>query len=441
MTCTPNNNSLTSKKLLDIKIRCPCLLIYALLAALVVLALGLSSCKDDPTGDGNVIVIENTASAQADFQTALIEAEEGDVIELEAGTYTFENTISVEGKTGLTIRGAGKDETILNFEGQSGAEGLKADNCNMLLMHDFQVLDTKGDGIKTKDCIGITFLRVGTVWSGDIDSTNGAYGIYPVLCQDVLIDDCYAKGASDAGIYVGQSDRVIVRNSLAEFNVAGIEIENTLNADVYDNTARDNTGGLLIFDLPDLVQKNGGKIRCYNNTIVDNNTVNFAPAGNIVAQVPPGTGSFVLASKEVELFDNQFLNNNVTSVAIISYEALGILGDFPYDDSLYNPYTGGIYVHDNTIQSSPTLPDATRPIGDLLAGEYGSDVPEFIFDGLPDPADSTNDDMRICFNNNAGNPDFAVLITDLLGGDPYTFADYTCTHSGFPAVEVNAPMP
>ncbi len=396
-----------------------------------------TACQDDdPKEDGNVIAIANDADAQDNFQEAMIDAEDGAIIELAAGTYTFDNTISLDGKTNITIRGAGRESTILNFEGQSGAEGLKITNCNNILMHDFQVLDTKGDGIKAQDCKGITFLRVGAVWSGDIDSTHGAYGLYPVLCTDVLMDDCYAKGASDAGIYVGQSDRVIVRNSLAEFNVAGIEIENTLNADVYDNTARNNTGGLLIFDLPGLVQKNGAKIRCYRNTVIDNNTTNFAPAGNIVGQVPPGTGCFVLATKEVELFDNQFLNNNVTSVAVISYEALGLVGGFPYDDPAYNPYTGAVYTHDNTIQATPMMPDTTRPVGGFLHTLYGSDVPELLFDGIPDPADDGVEDMRICFNNNSGNPDFGVL----LNAD-VTLADYTCTGTSLPEVSVNAPMP
>ena len=40
-----------------------------------------------------------------------------------------------------------------------------------------------------------------------------------------------AIGASDAGIY-GQSKNIIVRNSVAQYNVAGIEIENSYYADV-----------------------------------------------------------------------------------------------------------------------------------------------------------------------------------------------------------------
>ena len=66
-------------------------------------------------------------------------------------------------------------------------------------------------------------------------------------CDNVLIENCTAIGASDAGIYVGQSNRIIVRNSIAHQNVAGIEIENSLNADVFDNVATGNTGGILVF--------------------------------------------------------------------------------------------------------------------------------------------------------------------------------------------------
>lgn len=73
------------------------------------------------------------------------------------------------------------------------------------------------------------------------------------MCTNVLIEGCTAIGASDAGIYVGQSKNIIVRNSRAYHNVAGIEIENSLMADVYDNESTENTGGVLVFDLPDLV--------------------------------------------------------------------------------------------------------------------------------------------------------------------------------------------
>ena len=70
----------------------------------------------------------------------------------------------------------------------------------------------------------------------------------------------------------------------AEYNVAGIEIENSTHADVYDNTATHNAGGILVFDLPERLPKVGGhSTRVFRNKVVENDTPNFAAAGNIVA--------------------------------------------------------------------------------------------------------------------------------------------------------------
>ena len=67
---------------------------------------------------------------------------------------------------------------------------------------------------------------------------------------------------------------VIVRRNRAEYNVAGIEIENTIDADVYENVATNNTGGILVFNMPNLPQV-GERTRVFNNTVIDNNTENF----------------------------------------------------------------------------------------------------------------------------------------------------------------------
>ena len=110
------------------------------------------------------------------------------------------------------------------------------------MIEDLTVEDTVGNAIKVLGAKDVTFRNVRVEWTGEAKSTNGAYGIYPVECQNVLIDSCISIGASDAGIYVGQCHDVIVRNCRAERNVAGIEIENTLRADVYDNIATNNFG-------------------------------------------------------------------------------------------------------------------------------------------------------------------------------------------------------
>jgi parallel beta-helix repeat protein len=239
--------------------------------------------------------------AQERLQTALIEAQPGDTIRLGAGRFELTDGLSLD-VNNVTVRGAGADKTVLSFKGQKGAgEGLLVTSDDVVL-RDFAVEDTKGDGIKSKGADRIVYHQLRVEWTGGPKETNGAYGVYPVSSIDVLVDKVLVRGASDAGIYVGQSKNIVVRNSVAEFNVAGIEIENSYHADVHGNVARRNTGGILIFDLPNLPQMGGHSIRVFDNQVTDNDTPNFAPKGNIVASVPMGTGVMVMANRNVHVF-------------------------------------------------------------------------------------------------------------------------------------------
>ncbi len=206
-----------------------------------------------------------TTEAAAPFdettlQELLLDAQPGDVIEIPAGTFSFDRSLSLD-VDGVTIRGAGIDETILSFADQVvGAEGLLVSASDFTIEH-LAIEDTVGDALKVNEGENITIRAVRTEWTGGYSTDNGAYGIYPVQTTNVLIEDSVAIGASDAGIYVGQSNNVIVRNNRAEFNVAGIEIENSVGADVYENLVTNNTGGILIFNLPGLSQRGTNRTR------------------------------------------------------------------------------------------------------------------------------------------------------------------------------------
>ncbi len=354
-------------------------------------------------------VFATGALAQADFQKKLqrqlILAEDGDTIRLAAGTFSITGTLSLEGKNDIVVKGAGMGQTILSFKGQTeGAEGLRVSNAKRIVLEDFTVQDAKGDAIKTMEVEGITFRRVKAEWTGEPKPENGGYGLYPVLCHNVLIEACEAIGASDAGIYVGQSKHIIVRNSRAYHNVAGIEIENSLMADVYDNEATENTGGILVFDLPDLVQKKGGNVRVFNNKIHHNNFPNFAPPGNIVAGVQQGTGILILATNEVEIFQNEITANNSMGTGVISY----LMTERPIKDSLYYPYPTQISIHDNTYQRDRVKYQGKGRMGMLFKYKlrFGKKVPDIIFDGIVD--NSRKGIEPICVQNNA-NASFVNL--------------------------------
>ena len=191
------------------------------------------------------IVVEPGANAHERLQEAMILMEEGDILRIKSGYYSFEDGLSLD-VDGVSVVGDGMEETILDFKDQkSGAQGLLVTS-DKVTLKDFSILDAKGDALKVIGAKGINMINLRTEWTGGPKSTNGAYGFYPVESEDVLIDGCVAIGASDAGIYVGQSKNIIVRNSIAQYNVAGIEIENSYYADVYNNLASHNTGGILL---------------------------------------------------------------------------------------------------------------------------------------------------------------------------------------------------
>jgi parallel beta-helix repeat protein len=322
-----------------------------------------------------VQIIQPSINAYEEIQEALILAEPGDIIRLTAGTFFLEDSLSLDVNS-VRIEGAGMSQTILDFKNQqSGAQGLSVTSDNVTLQ-DFSVQDAKGDAIKVKGVTNIKFIRVKTEWTNGPNSSNGAYGLYPVESKNVLIDGCVAIGASDAGIYVGQSQNIIVRNSRAEFNVAGIEIENSYYADVHNNIATNNTGGILVFDLPSLPQQRGHHVRVFNNQSVGNNTDNFAPEGNIVGEVPRGTGIIIMANSDVEIFDNVIGENDTVNIAVVTYGG-------ETDDAQYYPHPKSIQIHGNEFGPTGYNPDTSKgDLAQMLFDLSDGNMPDIFWDGL-----------------------------------------------------------
>lgn len=313
--------------------------------------------------------------AQERLQEALILAEGGDEIVLEAGRYALTDGLSLD-VDGVTLRGAGMHASVLDFSGQEGAgEGLLVTSDGVTL-RDFGMENPKGDGIKSKGADNIVYHAVRVTWTNGPAATNGAYGIYPVESTGILIDGVEVTGASDAGIYVGQSKSITVRNSMASFNVAGIEIENSRDALVSRNYVTGNTGGILVFDLPGLPVMGGGQVILRENMVVRNNTDNFAPEGNIVASVPRGVGIMVMANEKVWIDDNTLLDNDTSQIMVIAYTQ-------EFDDDRYNPYPREVVIADAIDGEGGANPDLDG-IAPVLAA-FGGTLPPVMWDGLSEP--------------------------------------------------------
>ena len=366
---------------------------------------------------------------EAEILESFILAKDSSVIQLPEGHFLFSQALSLDDKKHLTIRGMGMDKTILSFKGQvKGAEGIKVTQCKNLIIEDLAIEDAAGDNLKISDSDSIVLRRVRSAWTGKVSTKNGAYALYPVLCSNLLIEECEAIGASDAGIYVGQSKNVIIRNNKAYYNVAGIESENSSNVEIYGNEAYENTTGLLIFNLPQLTVY-GENIRAYDNTIYNNNIPNFGVKGSIVSSVPKGTGVVIMATKNVDFSKNTIRDHKTVNLSVVSYELFaadddpenttldqeaesrGIRGiDSDYtQDVTYNAYPKDILIHENAFENKFSFPTLSNDYGILMFMKNKMTIPDIVYDGiLPKNIPLQSPEYKICLDNN-GEINFVMM--------------------------------
>jgi len=383
---------------------------------------------------------------------ALITAEPGTIVQFPAGVYDFTSELS-SSVDNIVIRGTGTDNesgTVLRFDNQtSGAQGVFVTGNNFVI-EDIAIETTPGDSIKVEGSNGVTIRRVRVEWTDGPNANNGAYGLYPVQTRNVLREDSEVRGASDAGVYVGQSEIIIVRRNYAWQNVAGIEIENSKFADVYENEAIGNTGGILVFDLPNIPVQGGEATRVFNNIIRDNNEPNFAPEGNIVAGVPTGTGIMILANDDIEVFDNVITGNQSAGLLVVSY----YINDAYVSDPNYDPIPEKIYFHDNEMSNNAYDPQGTAALIALL---FPDELPVIFYDSsgvgtdtgmlLLEYPDGLSESQAICaVDTNAETTWGQISAVYYLNGigdsgnlsnDPEFF---DCTHASLPAIELEPPV-
>ena len=409
------------------------------LTSFICLPIALLSACSEQSGPGPATV---PSEYQKQLQTELIQAKPGDVITIPAGIHSINRGLSLN-VSGVTLRGEGMDKSVLSFKGQlQGAEGLLV-NASDFTIEDLAIEDTAGDGLKINEGRNIIIRRVRTEWTNGPDEKNGAYGIYPVQIENLLLEDSVAIAASDAGLYVGQSRNVVVRNNRVEQNVAGIEIENTFAADVYGNTATGNTGGILVFNMPDLPQP-GHSTRVYQNTVLANNTDNFGAEGTPVASVPAGSGIVINSNDRVEIFDNDIADNDTANIIISSYFATGFQGTREMA-AAYDPYPEAIYIYGNRFSGGGSSPDGLdlKALKVLKFGLNGS-FPDVLWDGFANPENVDAEGKlkaahAICVNNG----DAKVLNADLPNDSDNIVIDeqqHHCDHQKLPPVILAAPL-
>lgn len=334
----------------------------------------------DRYSDGRVFSISPGPDATHDMVAAMIQMRPGDVMSFECGFFELDQGLLLQATEDIRIEGCGKDQTVLSFRDSVNVTGLEALNVRGITVEGLSILDSPGDAFKLKGVKWGTLRDVRAIWSGGgapitannyadrlhvactappynegdatpdyvPSSASGRYGIYPVESENILVEDSESVGASDAGIYVGQTNTAIIRNSRAVYNVMGFEIENVQGGEYDSNVAECNTGGFLIYDLENITQYGDTSVML-NNIARNNNTYNFAHSG-LVSAVPRGTGFITLGYDNIEVFNNTFEDHSTAAVIYTSYELID--GKGKTTDKKLDPYTEGLHIHDNIMRHS-----------------------------------------------------------------------------------------
>jgi pectin methylesterase-like acyl-CoA thioesterase len=194
----------------------PAFLLLACLSYLVVPAgpdgpTGAANAREDRTptcsvenqavvGDPQTIIV----NAGEKIQAAVDRARPGDTIEIMPGTC---NEGVIVRRNNITLRGqSAENRPVLDGQGQIG-NGVIAGGDNFTV-ENLLVRNYQANGILTNGPDGVVMRNI-------FAENTGEYGLFPVHSKNVLLETNVVTGASDAALYVGQSDGVVMRNNEA----------------------------------------------------------------------------------------------------------------------------------------------------------------------------------------------------------------------------------
>jgi parallel beta-helix repeat protein len=371
-------------------------------------------------------------------QTALSNAQPGNVICFAEGTYSLQDQLVLT-TPNVELRGASSGRSIFDFANQvRGPNGVSV-IADGFLMDYLTVKNSAQDAIRIQQSKGITLHDVTITWDAGPSPQNGGYGFYPTESADVLMENCKVSYAEDAGFYIGQSQNVVIRNNEAFGNVVGIEIENSTEAEAYGNDTHDNVAGFFLSNLPNLPHHGNSQIAVYDNRIENNNQASFAAPGNTESAIPAGAGIMVLATTDVDIHDNTIEGNESFGAGVFSY-AIAMRNDY-LSDATYEEFPARDYIHDNHFKNNGLSPQDEAGLIATIAGV--TKVEDIVWDGELAPGTTPS----LCLSGNGGATYRNIDYADLFAHTNTDISAVTCQGTSvmplaaFPPLAVAQPEP
>ena len=186
----------------------------------------------------------------------------------------------------------------------------------------------------------------------NVVTDNGRYAIFPVRsARGRIARNTTARTRSDACLYTGQDERLIVDDNQASDCEIGLQIENSRHVRFTHNVATGNTVGMVV----DVIDGRQVKVESDNvvtdNVLADNNRPNTAPPGYETAMLPAGIGLVMDAPDRTLVARNRITGNTFVGLTLVNFcigEPGGVCG--PGLD--IDPYPDGNRVVQNQFQGN-----------------------------------------------------------------------------------------
>ena len=149
---------------------------------------------------------------------------------------------------------------------------------------------------------------------------NDTYAIFPVRSSHGRMTRNVASGTqTDACLYVGQDERIMVDHNRATDCEIGLQIENSRNVRMSDNEASGNTTGIIVDVL------NGRQVtveadnQVVHNKVHDNNRPNSAGPDHETHDLVPGIGIIIDGADRTQLADNTISGHQAAGMTLVDF--------------------------------------------------------------------------------------------------------------------------